>query len=309
MFVPAGGAAGQNSSNFTTTQPTNVSAAELPLSLDCLKVEPNKPDHSAEGGGFLFWPNPAPLDGSLSTDRPGFADTTSVIPRGHFQLEMGYTYTQDSENRVRKWDHTLAQTNFRIGLFDNLEYRTIWNGYSMTETEYDDESPRTGRRFRDTDHDDGAGDLSLGLRTQLIKNDGLVPDLTFLTNLSIPVGSNSKSVGDVVPDMRLAYGWALTDKLRLYGVGIAAAPTSEGERFFQAAGSAALSYGWTDRFSTFVEYYGIFPGGKDQDFSHNADGGFAFLLSDNCQLDFSAGVGLNEQAPDHFVGVGISFRW
>jgi hypothetical protein len=231
------------------------------------------------------------------------------MPRGYLQLELGYTYTEDSEAGTLTRDHAFAQTNFRVGLLDNLEFRTLWSGYSLTETEFDTTSRWAGRHIRATDHDDGAGDITLGLRTQLLKNDGLVPDLTFLTDLSIPLGSSSKTAGDVVPDVRLAYGWALTEKLRLYGVAVAAAPVADGDRFFQAAGSAGLSYAWTDRFGTFLEYYGIFPGGKEEDCSHNLDGGFAVLLSDSCQLDFSAGVGLNEQAPDYFVGVGISFRW
>lgn len=300
--APPASPATQPAPAVATTQPS--APPHHPITLDSESQEA-----AAKDGGFLFWPSPAPLEGTLSTDRPGFADTTSVVPRGHFQLEMGYTFTDDSGDGVRTRDHAFAQSNLRIGLLDNLELRTVWNGFSATESQFVDESPRNGRRFHATDHDDGAGDMTLGLRSQLLKNDRLIPDLTFLTNLSIPVGSNSKTAGDVVPDVRLAYGWALTEKLRLYGVGIAAVPVSDNDRFFQAAGSAGLCYAWTDSLSTFVEYYGIFPGGKDEDCAHNMDGGLAFLLSDNCQLDFSAGVGLNEQAPDYFVGVGISFRW
>lgn len=300
----------QQGTETPATQPATRPASDLYFELDDSNGEPSAVWRASAGKGeFHFWPNSATLEGSISTDRPGFADTTSVLPRGHFQLELGYTCTGDGGNGVRIRDHAFAQTNLRIGLFDNLELRTLWNGFSATESQFIAESPRTGRRFHATDHDDGAADMTIGLRTQLLKNDGLVPDLSVLTNLSIPVGSLSKTAGDVVPDLRLAYGWALTDKLRLYGVGIAAVPRSDGVRFFQAAGSAGLSYAWSDRLGTFVEYYGIFPGRKDEDCALNLDGGFVFLLSDNCQLDFSAGVGLNEQAPDTFVGVGISFRW
>lgn len=267
--------------------------------------EPSEPE---ESGGFFCWPEPAKLTGSLATDRPGFADTTSVMPRGHAQLELGYTYTFDSEERTRSMDHTIGQTNLRIGLFDNLELRTLWNGFSMTETDFDAES-RAGRRYRATDHNDGAGDMTLGLRTQLVKNDGFIPDLTLLTNMSIPVGTDNKTAGDVVPDARLAYGWALSDKLRLYGVGIIAAGVHPTGHFPQASGSMGLSYAVTSRVGTFVEYYGIFPGRENEDCSHNADGGVTFLINDNCQLDFSAGLGLNEQAPDYFLGMGIAFRW
>lgn len=250
-----------------------------------------------------------PLEGALSTDRPGFADTTEVLPPGYLQMEAGYTFTSDSEAGVRVHDQALAQLNLRFGLLDNLEFRTLWSGFSLTETEFTTESPRTGRRYRTSEHDDGAGDVTLGLRTQLVENDGWTPDLTLLLNCGIPTGAESKSAGDVVPDVRVAYGWALSERVRLYGVALAAAAVDERGHFPQAAGSAGLSYAWTDRLSSFLEYYGIYPAGRDSDCAHTADGGFALLLNDNTQLDFSAGVGLNEEAPDYFVSFGISFRW
>lgn len=312
LMLVSGPAWTENASDIPspTNQPASSSAVESPLGLNNSTAHSAKaPEPAVEGDELLFWPSPAPLDGSISTDRPGFADSTSVMPRGHLQLEMGYTFTEDSEADVRTRDHAFPQTNLRIGVLDNLEFRTLWSGFSATESLFIAESSRTGRRYHARDHDDGAGDITLGLRTQFLKNDGLMPDLTFLTNFSVPVGSSSKTSGDVVPDVRLAYEWALTEKLRLYGVGIAAVPVSDGDHFFQASGSAGLSCAWTDRLSSFVEYYGVFPGAKGEDCSHNLDGGCSILLGDNCQLDFSAGVGLNEQAPDYFVGAGISFRW
>lgn len=310
VFAASAVVLAQDDAGITPTQPAANSADEAPFDLeyDDVENEPITPEDAATDG-FLFWPAPAPLEGPLATDRPGFADTTAVMPRGHIQLELGYTFTGDSEGTDHTRDHALMQTNLRIGVLDNLEFRMLWSGYSMTRSEFIDESPRTGRRFHATDHDDGTRDMTFGLRTQLLKNDGWVPDLSLLVNLSAPVGTNSKTFGDVVPDVRLAYGWTLTEKLRLYGVGIAAANVSDGDRFFQASGSAGLSYALTDRLGAFIEYYGIFPAGKDKDCAHNADGGFSFLINDNCQLDFSAGIGLNEQAPDYFVGMGIAFRW
>ncbi len=259
------------------------------------------PPAPASDAGFFVWPNPAAVVGALSTDRPGFADSTTLMPRGHLQLELGYTFTQDQEDGVRTRDHAIAQTNLRAGLRNDLELRLLWNGLSATETS-------TTRGVRETEHDDGAGDITVGVRAKLLENDGLVPDLAALVNLSIPVGASTKSAGEVVPDLRLAYGWALTESLRLYGVAIAAAAVDDEGRFLQGAGSAGLSWGLTDDIGTFVEYFGIFQEGRGGP-SHNLDGGFTFVLSDDVQLDASAGVGLNQQAPDFFVGTGLSLRW
>lgn len=57
---------------------------------------------------------------------------------------------------------------------------------------------------------------------------------------------------------------------------------------------------------TFVEYYGVIEdGAPDQ---HSADAGVTYLLSDDVQLDFSAGFGLNDAAPDFFVAAGVAWR-
>jgi hypothetical protein len=255
-----------------------------------------------ETTGFLFWPHPVPVEGPLSTDRPGFADTTAALPRGHVQLELGYTFTENREDGIQTRDHAIGQTNLRLGLLDNLELRTLWSGFSATEI-------RSTRGVSSTDHEDGAGDVTFGLRTEVLQNEGVVPDLTLLTDLLVPVGSENKSADDLVPDLRLAYGWLLTESLRLYGVGIAAAASGDDGRFFQGSASAGLSYPLTDRLGTFVEYFGIYSSGNGDAPSHNLDGGFTFLLRDDLQVDLSAGVGLNEQAPDVFVGAGLSFRW
>jgi hypothetical protein len=250
------------------------------------------------GSGFFVWPKPTDVTGALSTDRPGFADSTSVLPRGHVQLELGYTFTQDLEGGVRVRDHAIAQSNLRAGLLDNLELRVLWNGFSATEI----------RQAGTTDHDDGGGDMAVGLRSQLLKNDGFLPDLTGLVDLFIPVGANSKSAGDVVPDIRLAYGWALTGTLRLYGVGIAAAAVDDDGRHFQGSVSAGLSWGITKELASFVEYFGIFRDRRGSPL-HSVNGGLAFLLGDDVQVDVSAGLGLNTDAPDAFVGAGLSLRW
>jgi hypothetical protein len=39
------------------------------------------------------------------------------------------------------------------------------------------------------------------------------------------------------------------------------------------------------------------------------DGGFTWLVSDNLQLDISAGAGLNHAAPDFFISAGAAWRF
>lgn len=255
------------------------------------------PSTSSKHSAVLVWPRPAPSTGLASTDRPGFADSTAVMPRGHFQLELGYTVSQDREEKVRTRDHAFPQSNLRIGLLDELELRLLWNGFSLTETKSEGE----------LSHDDGVGDMTLGLRAPLLKNDGISPDLTALFNLSIPVGTPSKSADELVPDLRLAYGWELIASLRLYGVGIASAGYDDEGRFFQGSASSGLSLAITKELSAFIEYFGIYANDRSAP-RHSVDGGFAYLLTPSIQLDLSLGFGLNDEATDSFLAAGISLH-
>ena len=56
----------------------------------------------------------------------------------------------------------------------------------------------------------------------------------------------------------------------------------------------------------FIESYGLIPNWDEA--VHLADAGVTYLILPNLQLDFSAGLGLNESAIDHFIGFGLSYR-
>jgi hypothetical protein len=55
----------------------------------------------------------------------------------------------------------------------------------------------------------------------------------------------------------------------------------------------------------FVEYVGEYDHERP---SQILDGGGAWRVTRTQQLDFHVGFGLNSSSPDHFFGVGYSFR-
>jgi hypothetical protein len=77
-------------------------------------------------------------------------------------------------------------------------------------------------------------------------------------------------------------------------------------RHFVFRPELALGLAISDWLGSFVEYYGVVEeGATDQ---HSIDGGFTFLLNHDFQLDISAGAGLNDAAPDFFVGARVAWR-
>jgi len=286
-----------------TTQPATTQPADEMLATTTAPAPTTAPSQ----GGFFIWPEPVPVTGPIVTDRPGFSDSVALVPRGHLQLEGGYSFFYDREGRNRTQTSTFPEGSLRIGLVDWFELRVKWTGWSLTNTLSRGET-RAGREINVTDSVNGTTDLSLGFKSPLTKQDGLIPTLSIIPALSVPVGSESKSTGDVDPEIRLAYAWTI-DKFTLYGVGLAAGVSDSEGRFFQAGASCAAAYQFTDKFAGIVEYFGLYPAVRGADCSQNINIMATYLITENIQFDIRAGFGLNEQADDFSTSAGLSFRW
>lgn len=265
------------------------------------------PAAKAAEGSFFIWPQPAPLTEPISTDRPGFSDSVDLVPRGHIQLELGYTYTYDSGGGGTSNDHTFPQPLLRLGLTDDFEFRLEWAGWSLTEVSEPGSGP-LGRRDGATSQDNGGTDLSVGFKHRLTHQRGLLPSLTLIPMLSLPTGGPTKTSGDVNPSVELAYQWGLTEKLALYGMAVAAVPSGPKGYFYQTQASVAVSYELTDRLTPYIEYYGLYPAALGADCAHALDSGFSYRITDNVQIDFSVGMGLNDAADTFYASCGLSLR-
>ena len=268
---------------------------------------PERATTRPEATGFWF-SEPAELSGPLVTDRPDFTESTDAVPRGHFQLEMGYTFTYDREKTDRVRDHTAPEFLLRVGLFDDFELRLGWDGYSWSENLFEGRT-RAGRSVTREDSTQGSNDLSIGFKYKFLEQAGLRPHFGVIGALSAPSGSAGVSSGGVDPEAVLLWAYDVTDWFSVAGnVGLAV-PTGADGRFFQTSSSVALAFALTDELGTYVEYFGFYPNANDSDAAHSLNGGFTYLITDNFQLDVRAGFGLNEEADDFFTGVGFSWRW
>lgn len=286
----------------STSRPTTQSA---PASA----TETTEPAREFDTSGFWIFPSPTPLQGSLSTDRPGFSDSYSLVPRGRFHIEGGYSFTYDREQHSRTKNHLLGEWSLRTGITDDFELRIKWGGFSFTDAVYRGESRFSGRSIMIEDHDDGGTDMSIGFKSPLLRQDGWIPNLSIIPAISLPTGANSKSTNDVDPEVRLAWNYALTDKWQVYGVGLAAAVSDSEGTIFQSGASLATYYQFTPELAGFIEYFGLYPSGRGSDCQHNINFGPVILINENFQIDIRAGFGLNEQAPDFFCGIGFGWRF
>lgn len=259
--------------------------------------------------GFLIWPSPEPLTGTIATDRPGFSDTTAVVPRGHVQLESGFTYSYDRgphHARLQTFDY--PELSLRIGVLSDLEARVGWTGEVYSRTRYLAKT-RSGRTTTFLDTDQGGSDMKVGLKWAMTRQDGLIPNLSLIPSLYLPTGADGYTTGDVDPEVRIAYSWLALEKLTIYGVVQLSSVSDSDGRFFQCGASAAASYQITDKLAGILEYYFVDPITRGSDSSQNLNVCATYLITPNIQFDVRVGFGLNDEAPDFSTSAGLSFRF
>lgn len=254
------------------------------------------------------WFEKAELTEPLVTDRPDFTESTDAIPRGHFQIEGGHTFTLDREGRTRSRGHTAPETLLRVGVFDKFELRFGWEGYSWINERFPAES-RAGRRIMRAEWSQGGSDLYLGFKYKFWEQAGWRPHFGIIPALSAPSGSAGVSSGDADPEIKLAWSYDLPHDLALSGNVNFAVPSEDGRRFFQPGASLSLGFPLLENVGGYVEYFGFYPNARGADCAHALNGGATWRITDNFQIDWRAGFGLNEEADDFFTGVGFAFRF
>lgn len=71
----------------------------------------------------------------LVTDRPEQIKSSVAIPPGYFQIEAGWTATNDNESGTETESYEVSGTLASIGLTDRVDLRLGWAGYVSEETE------------------------------------------------------------------------------------------------------------------------------------------------------------------------------
>ena len=251
------------------------------------------------GTSFSGGPN---LDEPLVTDRPDFTEASSTVGLGVAQLEFGYTYTYDEDDLTSTRSHSGPETLLRYGILAEwLELRVAWN--------YADERARAGGLSTAAS---GGEDLYLGFKIALTPQECLLPEMAILPQMTVPTGNDDFTSDEVLPGVNWLYTWSLTDRIDIAGNTQAnrALDDQTDDVYLEIAQSATMAFGLTERLGAYSEWYGIFPSGADTvEPLHFYNGGFTYLINNDFQLDWRAGLGLNDAADDYFVGAGAAMRF
>ena len=268
--------------------------------VTALAQEPSGPRREGEGnpqaGPVVSTEEAEDLE-PLVTDRPDATESAETVPRGLFQLESGYTYTRLEQLK----QHSVGELLLRVGVAGRVELRFGFNSYL--------------HHVATLASDSGLEDSSLGLKFKLIDGGsgmGLAhPTIAVLVSTTLPTGNSAVTSSAVQPELRLAVGWDLTDRVSM-GTNLGYAYLNDvlvDERFNAIGATFTVGYGLTERIGTYLEYFGEYGIIQDGPRDHYVNGGTTFLINANTQLDARIGYGLNGLDDDFFVGFGTAVRW
>lgn len=232
----------------------------------------------------------------LITDRPDQTESSAVVPHKSLQIETGFVLENNTTDVARQKSIAYNTTLLRYGLLTNFELR-LGLEYLGEELEQKNTGATTAHS--------GLGPLYTGFKVKIADEDRWRPEVAFLGGLVLPFSANKifKPEYSAV-NMRFSVSHTLSDNLSLgYNLG------AEWDGETAVPGyiyTIALGIGLTDKLGMFAEGFGLFT--EEGRGEHLFDGGFTYLVLPNFQLDISGGIGLNSNAADNFISVGLSYR-
>jgi hypothetical protein len=224
---------------------------------------------------------------SIQTDRPDQTETPFIVPKRHFQIENGFNFEKASG---RETIYLYPGTLWKYGVNDIFELRLITelittnvNGVSAS----------------------GLTPVRIGFKTNFIKGKGIIPMTSFIGHISIPALSTKEfRTAYYAPGFLFTMQNTLTDKIHT-GYNLGAKWDGESpEPIFLYSWSTGFEI--TPKIEPFVEIYGFIPQGGHAE--HSSRFGFSYHLKSNILLDLANGFGLNENATEYYLSIGISLR-
>lgn len=224
----------------------------------------------------------------IVTDRPDQTESSTTIPLKSFQIECGVLSGNYNFNNSSEKLFLIPTTLLRYGLTKNIELRLVEQLISIKNEQTSEEN------F-------GLSDLELGAKIQILKNPDINTEIAFISHLVLPTGAVSITNDHAGTINKLAISHGLTDFLDLgYNIGY----NYFGHEKGYATYSLALGLGLTKQIGAYIETYGEVA--EFTDWISNFDSGITYLVTENVQLDFSFGIGLNQKM--NYFSVGFSWN-
>jgi len=244
--------------------------------------------------------HPAQEPDLINPDRPGIADGSNVVGKGHFQIEIGAQWERhdDPSGKDRRW---FVPTLLRLGLSDKLELRSETGGaYAQQQL---DDGTTTGYQ-----------PVSIGAKFHFQEGKGIHhPSVGTILRVFPASGSGAFASTKTQADIRLVADWDVVPGGSISlnpNIGIGVYESDSGGTFTTGIAALTVTFSPTSHFSYFVDG-GLqapeAPGGKNATI---VDFGTALIVGSDTQFDLSFGTGVSgESVPHPFWSAGISRRY
>ncbi len=264
---------------------------------------PSKCLHAWMALGCLIVSRPAladPNEDYINPDRPGIADGSTTVGRGHFQIETAVQYEirQGGDDRT-----TFVPTLLRYGFADKWEVRIEGNGYTW-EKQAD---PGQG-----TANFHGFAPASVGLKYNFLDAIGSKqPSVGAIVRVFPPSGTGAFRNTRTTGDFRVAADWNFAEKWSLNpNVGVGVYQDQTNRTYTAGLFAATLNFNPSKVLNFFVDTGMQSPEEKNGKTSVIVDAGTAFIIGHDIQLDLSVGTGVTGSTPPHpFMAAGFSKRF
>lgn len=238
-------------------------------------------------------------------DRPGLNTPPCTVDKGHVQLEVGLVdWTLDRQPDARTDTILGGDFNVRIGLTDSLEARVGWTPYGHVRMR-DRTTGEIQRQSR-------TGDVTVGLKQNLLRPDGDGLSIALLPYATLPVGRQPVGAGDWAGGLLVPISYEISKgiKLELTPEADAAVDQDGNGRHLQYGSAIGIGDDLTDSLTLTAELQALRnrdPSGHDT--QELAGVSLAWTPQKQTQLDVGSNVGLNRASPDVELYVGVSRKF
>ena len=232
----------------------------------------------------VFVDLPASAQDGMSTDRPDFTESPLTVGQGVIQIEAGATMQSVGDTS----ELTSGEGLIRYGVRPRFELR--FGLPSLVSGE---------------DIDRGLSDINIGFKWTIAQLDNGV-DLGLVGAASLPTGDENFTSDDVNPAFIFIASKPVNDQVSLAGQISGSLIKARENWEANWSATAVMGVSISQRLGGFLEIMGESPPLGDNRITFHT--GVLYPVSDDFQLDFHIGTGLNDAAGDEFFGLGLAVR-
>ena len=238
---------------------------------------------------YLVWAL-APID----TDGPDFVESSEVVPKDHFQYELDVGSANGSKSGSQR-HLTDTPLLLKYGIAENWELRIASDGLMTQSGHQGMGNTAFGFKYHSQDRNESTG----------------APAISWIAHFQTPIASPYFRTSGILPSFRSVITWDLPNEFALGLMpGVAIQANEAGQTYTAGIFSAVLNKKLNEKARVFVElsmptisktnHNGILASG---------DIGAAYLLTNDTQLGFRAGLGLNPNSPRNYGLVELAQRF